>query len=789
LERNYTYNTKLFIKIYLVLFFVLISFFIFYNINNKKLFNDSFSTVIVDKDSILLGAYVAGDGQWRFPEIKVVPYKFEQAILTFEDKRFYYHNGIDPLAILRAIKLDLKNKKIVSGGSTITMQLERIAHKNKKRTFFAKIIEMFAAINLELTHSKKEILALYASHAPFGGNVVGLNAASYRYFGVYPKQLTWAESCLLAVLPNSPSLIRLSKNRDILLKKRNNLLKKLKNRKIITTEEYNLALLEKLPDKLFKNSDIAYHLCKGNFFKSNKIINKSNIDYYLQIKVNNIAEKYIKRYSQNRINNASVIVAEVNTGRVLAYVGNVKSPNINNDFYVDIAQSKRSTGSILKPFLYCSLINSGDITPRSLIYDIPTHYNGYAPKNFNLDYSGAVPANKALARSLNIPAVRMLKMFGIEKFMNNLKKLGMTTLDKSSDYYGLSLILGGAEGKLYDITSMYASLARVLNDYNKTGQAKQNDIFPLQLSGDFNKYDNNDNFELLSPASIYLMFEAMLDVKRPNEEKNWEYFSSTQKIAWKTGTSFGFKDAWAIGITTKYIVGVWVGNANGEGRPGLTGIKAAAPILFDIFDILPKNYNWFKKPVNDMKEINICKKSGYLASRICNETEKILIPKNANNTNICKFHKLIDIDKNGFRVNDKCEKISNIKTVSWFVLPPTVEYYYKKRHSDYKPLPPVRSDCMCVFDENIKKIDIIYPKNLTEIYIPKEIDGKKGDVIFEAVHRNNNAELFWFIDGNFICKTKYFHHIAVKPEIGEHILTILDKNGEKITRKFKILNK
>ena len=789
MERNYIYNKKLFIRIYSVLFFVLISFFVFYNINSQNLFNDSYSTVIVDKDSILLGAYVAGDGQWRFPEVKTVPYKFEQAIINFEDKRFYYHNGIDPIAILRAVKLNFKNKKIVSGGSTITMQVMRIANKNKKRTYFAKITEIIGAVNLELTHSKKEILALYASHAPFGGNVVGLNTASYRYFGVYPKQLTWAEACLLAVLPNSPSLIRLSKNRDILLKKRNNLLKKLVRKNIITKDEYNLALLEELPEKLFKNTETAYHICKGNFFKSKNVIHKTNIDFYLQTKVNDIAQKYLKRYSQNRIKNASVIVADINTGKVLAYVGNVKLKGVNNDFYVDIAQSKRSTGSILKPFLYCSLINSGDITPYSLIYDIPTHYEGYAPKNFNLDYSGAVPANKALSRSLNIPAVRMLKTYGIEKFMNNLKKLGMTSLDKGSDYYGLSLILGGAEGKLFEITGMYASLARVLNDYNKTGEAKQRDVFPLKIVDNNTKINNDDDFTLLSPASIYLMFEAMLDVKRPNEEKNWEYFSSSQKIAWKTGTSFGFKDAWAIGVTTKYIVGVWVGNANGEGRPNLTGIKAAAPILFDIFDILPKKYEWFRKPINNMKRVTICKKSGYLASQICDDTISILIPEHANNTNICKFHKLINIDKNGYRVSDKCEKISNIKTVPWFVLPPTVEYYYKKRHSDYKALPYIRNDCKNIFDESIKKIDIIYPKNLTEIYIPKELNGKRGDVVFEAVHRDKDAVLYWSIDGNFIAKTKYFHHIAVKPELGKHTLTIIDKNGEKVVRKFIILSK
>lgn len=768
---------------------MLISFYISYNINNQKLFQDSYSSVIVDKDSILLGAYVADDGQWRFPEIKHVPYKFKKAIVTFEDKRFFYHNGIDPIAIFRAIKSNFNNKKIVSGGSTITMQVARIYRKNKPRTYLEKFIEIIFSINLELSHSKNEILALYSSHAPFGGNVVGINAAAYRYFGVFPNQLTWAESCLLAVLPNSPTLVTLSKNRKLLLKKRNNLLKKLFLKNIISEEEFKLSLLEEIPNNLFKNSNLAYHICKGNFFKSNSSIHKTNIDYFIQSKVNDIAKKYLKRYSRNRINNASIIVAEIKTGKILSYVGNVKLKNINNDYFVDIAKANRSTGSILKPILYCSLINSGDITPNSIIYDIPTQYDGYAPKNFNLDYSGAVPAKMALARSLNIPAVRMLKTFGIEKFMNVLKKLGITSLNKGSDYYGLSLILGGAEGNLYEITSMYASLARLLEDYNKTGNANSKDVFKLKLSDNDDNIKSNENFNLLSPSAIYLMFNAMLDVKRPKEEKNWQYFSSTQKIAWKTGTSFGFKDAWAIGVNTKYVVGVWVGNANGEGRPGLTGIKAAAPIMFDVFDILPKNYNWFIKPKNNMKRITICKKSGYLASHICDDTCSIYIPINAQNTNICKYHVLINIDKDGYRVNDNCEKVSNIKTVPWFVLPPTVEYYYKKRHSDYKVLPKIRDDCKQFFNNSIKTIDIIYPKNLTNIFIPKELDGKVGDVVFEAVHRNNNAILYWSIDGKFITKTKYFHHIAVKPELGEHTLSIIDDNGEKITRKFNIINK
>ena len=759
-----------------MLYFILIN-------NKNNLFDSSYSKVIFDKDSILISAHIADDEQWRFPNTIDIPHKFVAAITTFEDKRFFYHNGIDPIAIFRALVYNYKNKKVVSGGSTLTMQVIRLSRKGKNRTYLEKIIEFFLATKLEITHSKNEILSLYASNAPFGGNIVGLETASWRYFNRSGKNLTWAEASLLAVLPNSPSLIHLSKNRHLLKIKRNNLLKKLYLNEVIDKEEFTLSIYEPLPRITKPFTNIAYHLLnKKSIFDNN--IAKTTIDYYLQARIKEIAENHISRLSDNSINNTAIIVSEVNSGKVRAYIGNVNIKNTNNNYFVDIATSERSTGSLLKPFLYASMINSGEIMPNSLVADIPTHIRGYAPKNFSLDYRGAVPSKKALSKSLNIPAVLMLKEYGLSKFISKLKKLGMNSLHYDSDYYGLALILGGSEGSLFNMVGMYASMARILNNYNKTNKYYENNIRELSFK-EINYSKEETETSTLSASSIYLTFDAMLDVERPNEYRNWEYFSSTNKIAWKTGTSFGFRDGWAIGITPEYVVGVWVGNADGEGRPNLTGIKAAAPILFDIFGALKLSGNWFSVPNNDLIEVNVCTKSGLLATDLCKSRIE-LVPKNAKNHTQCKYHKLISVDENGNLVNNNCEKITQIIRKPWFILPPIMEYYYKKKNSDYEELPRIRKDCKTQINNNI---EIIYPKELTKIYVPIDLGGKAGETIFEAVHRNTNTSIYWHIDDKFITETNFFHHIAVNPSKGKHKLTLIDSNGEVLSRNFEIISK
>ncbi len=787
-----TKKNKKILKISVVIILIII----YWLILPSKLFNASYCTVLTDRNNELLAAHIAKDGQYRFPETKKVPQKFKDAIITFEDKRFYYHWGFDVISLFRAVKQNISSGRVVSGASTLPMQVIRLSRKNKRRTIQEKIIEIILATRLEFSYSKEEILALYASHAPFGGNVVGIDAASWRYFGTNTDKLSWAEVATLAVLPNAPALIHPGRNRSSLIKKRNRLLKMLLDNETISKEIYELAIEESVPEITKSFPDNTRHLLMRVKNSKNKTI-KTSLDANIQNKVNEIVKRHHKRLAGNQINNLAVIVLEVETGDVVSYIGNI------NNFYdkqnqnsVDIINSERSTGSILKPFLYSAMLTEGNILPNTLIYDIPTRMGGYTPKNYSRGYDGAVPAHEALARSLNIPAVRMLRSYGNKKFYLKLKDIGITSLHNNADYYGLSLILGGCEGSLWDICGAYASMARALNHYEKYGYQydkkdfhEPNFIFKKHSEKNLETdYDDLENSSYFSASAIYLTFKAMLDVERPNDESNWEMFRSSEPIAWKTGTSFGFRDAWSIGVTPKYVVGVWAGNADGEGRPGIVGLKAAAPVLFDVFDILPDAQTWFKMPKNDMIKATICKESGHLASVVCENIQEMYIPKTGERSVVCPYHKIIHIDKSEkYRVNGNCETIDNIISKSWFILPPAVEYYYKKRNASYKYLPPYRNDCKGTSEKQEKDMELIYPFNNSKIYVPIEISGKIGKTVFEAAHRKKNITIFWYVDDKFVGKTIGTHQIELSPKTGKHILTLVDENGEKIIKKFEIL--
>ena len=754
----------------------------------SNLFNDSYSIVLNDSQGNLLSAKIAKDGQWRFPESDSVNSKFNTCILAFEDEYFYKHPGINPVSIWRAIKQNNKAGKVVSGGSTITMQLTRLMCKNQKRTYSEKLIEVIMALRVELTYSKDEILKLYASHAPFGTNVVGVDAASWRYFGRGLSQLSWAECATLAVLPNSPSIIYPGKNQDRLKRKRDKLLFKLLTLKEIDSETYQLAIQEPLPQKPFPLPNQSRHLLNRAVVEYNSENNfNTTIQSEIQNKVLDILTKHALQLKQNEIHNICALVLDVNKNEVISYVGNTplkdKEPHGED---VDVITSNRSTGSLLKPYLYGFMLNDGQLLPNMLVPDIPTQIAGYVPQNFDFTYDGAVPAKQALSRSLNIPAVKMLQQYTIDKFLDRLRQIGLSSMNRSADNYGLSLILGGGEAKLWDMCSAYASMARVLNHYNSSSKYD---------GRDWNKpnYLVNKKTEellklkniLISASSVWLTFEAMAEVGRPDIDASWKRLGNAQKIAWKTGTSFGFRDGWAIGISGNYVVGVWVGNADGEGRPGLTGISAAAPVLFEIFGSLPKT-DWFKMPVNDLKQVVVCKQSGCLASQYCSDTKKEWIPKNSNVSISCSYHKPIHLDATEqYRVTDACVSPLDMKTVSWFVLPPVQEYYFKTKNPMYKSLPPFKLGCE---PEIEKSMEMIYPKAGTVIYIPYELSGEQGKTIFEIAHRQPSNMVFWHLDGALIGTTRDIHQLGLNPSKGKHMLSLSDKTGETLNIPFEVVS-
>lgn len=764
-----------------ILAFLFIGYLVF--ISPDKWFQNPVCTVVYDTNGELLGARLAADEQWRFPADTAIPYKIEKCLLAFEDEYFYYHPGFNPVSLFKALIVNIREGKITRGGSTITMQLCRL-HRNAKRSLFQKMYEILLATRVEIHYSKKEILHLYLANAPFGGNVVGLQAASWRYFGRPARNLSWAEAATLAVLPNAPALIHPGRNRHELMMKRNRLLLKLLSDKVIDREDYKLAILETIPEKPAPLPSEAKHLT--DFFTSrNKTIVYTTIQKRMQQNIERITEDYLSVLHVNQINNISAVVIDVKSGYVLAYVGNMCYSKASNSPDVDIAISPRSTGSVIKPLLYALMLQEGKILPSTLVPDIPTRISGFNPNNYDESFNGAIPASKALSRSLNVPVVRMLQNYGVGKFYNALKNLGMTTLNYNPDRYGLTLVVGGAEGKLFDISGIYAGMARVLNHYNAAGKYYSGDYSaPLFVASPTVIGNESDVPEYFDAGSIYLTFDALLEVNRPDEDSNWKNLSSSRKIAWKTGTSYGFRDAWAVGTTPEHVVGVWVGNASGEGRPGLTGITAAAPLMFNIFSSLPST-SWFKVPYDELTQVVVCKESGFKAGRFCSSVDTIFTSRAGDRTAVCPYHKIVHLSADRkYRLTVNCADTSGMVSESWFVLPPAQEWYFKKQNPFYKSLPPVKLNCG---NDDVLPMEIVYPADVYKIYIPRELDGTIGKFVLEVAHRNPKATLFWHLDDKFIAQTHYFHQLAVSPGAGWHKITIVDNEGNNLEKKFQIL--
>ena len=702
-----------------------------------------YSTVVEDRNGELLGARIAGDGQWRFPPSDSVPAKFRTAIIEFEDRWFPFHPGVNPVAICRAAVGNIKAGHVTSGGSTITMQVIRMSRR-KERTLAQKAIEAVLATRLELRCSKEEILALYASHAPFGGNVVGLEAASWRYFGRPSAELSWGEAATLAVLPNSPADIHPGKNRAKLKQKRDRLLHTLFERGHLDSLDLELACTEALPADPVPLPKDAYHLTEYEFKTNPGKRTVTSVDIHLQRQVQAVCDQWNEEFSSRGIADLAAVVIDIRTGEAVAYVGNSNPDRKRPGSEVDILRSPRSTGSILKPVLYCSLLQEGEILPYTLLPDIPVNIEGFSPQNFNRQFAGAVPASEALARSLNVPSVHMLRRFGVPKFLDILRRCGMTTLPYGASHYGLSLILGGGEGTLLEIASIYSRMAEAY------------------------VYDAPEGFPLTDKCALWYTFDALKEVNRP-DEMDWHLVRSLRKVAWKTGTSYGSRDAWAVGVTADYAVGVWAGNAGGQGVSGLTGARTAGPVLFDIFNLRPvkdedRAYSrdgWFKEPAyGDGITAEVCHESGHLAGLDCERKDTLMLPRKAVKSSPCPYHKTVD----------------GVRT---FILPPAMEWYYRQHHPEYDPVIPTGTD-------DYPLMEFIYPEGGEVIYIPRQLDGSVRGVTFNLAHRIPDRTVWWHLDNGYIGQTRFIHQMRLNPEPGKHTVTVVDESGNTLSVGFTI---
>ncbi|MCX7648943.1 MAG: penicillin-binding protein 1C [Flavobacteriales bacterium] len=724
------------------------------------------ATLVTDSLDQVLGGHVSIHGEWYFlSRERTLPRRLSACITTFEDRRFDLHFGVDIPALAAALWGRITGKGPQRGGSALTMQLARMEmHGNQPRTLGRKILEMIKALAIEWRYSKEDILKFWSDHAPFGGNVAGVEAASWRYFEKAPADLSWAEAAMLAVLPNKPGLLHPGRNIGLLKKRRDFLLNQLFSRGLLTSSEFRLALEEPLPEAPRPLPALAPHLAAH----PGKGVMHTTLSAALQEQVMRMAEMHGLRLKTAGVNHLGVLVAETSTGRVVAYVGNNPLAAGEAQGDVDVLKAPRSYGSLFKPFLYAASLQQGLFLPQTLIPDHPMAFSGYAPRNFDYTFQGAVPADRSVSRSLNVPSVWMLKNYGTARFLNLLREAGIHHLNKPADYYGLSLILGGGESTPWEVASLFVKAGQRLSGRDSVTE----EIF-LQKPGPGTQKLSP---QFPGPAALWCMTEAMGRVNLPDVFAFRMADEQAGRIAWKTGTSYGHRDGWAAALTPGYTLVVWTGNADGTGRFGLTGLHTAAPLLWDVLACLPPQ-SPFSMPVKDMTETEICQESGYRQGPYCPHGRLQLIPKSGKKTPQCPFHKPILLDRaTGQRVLEDCRDEKDVVTQILFDLPPLMAHYFFSAHPEYSAPPSWDPQCLPA-DEESQPIRLVTPMNPRGLIPEKDAMGMPLPIVFEAVQPQSGRRLWWFLNSRLLGFTEAPHKMNLRLDQGRHVLVLADENG------------
>ena len=752
-----------------VFLFLIFAIYVSIPLANEQI-NRDYSQVILAEDSTFLRVFLNSQQQWCLPpQIQTeIPENLKTAVLTYEDQYFMSHLGVNLWSLIRAVYLNLKHKRIVSGGSTITMQLARMIQDNE-RTVFNKTREMLLAVKLEVRNSKHQILEDYLCHAPYGTNVRGYIAASYRFFGKKPHQLTWAEAATLAVLPNAPGIVFPTKNDQKLRIKRDKLLKKLHHKGIIDQETYELSLMETTPREIIPFPLAAPHLTDRIHARNQLATVYTTINPDIQRETNFFVKQHSARLQQRGIENACALVLDNSTGHIVSYVGSQDYHDLDAKGRVDGITSPRSSGSILKPFLYALAIDEGLILPQTLIKDIPTYFNSFSPSNASEKFSGIVPAAQALVHSLNVPAVRLLNAYGIQNFYHQLEAAGVKTLFRHADEYGLPLILGGAEVTPWDMARLYCGMANN-GQFGEISYMKHRSPYKSQI---------------ISSWATFLIMDELKELLRPGLEFYWKKYSAQRPIAWKTGTSYGHKDAWAIGSTPKWTIVVWVGNFDGSSNKNLSGMQSAGPLLFNILHALPCQPGWFSENRQDYVYVKLCKQTGFYASDNCDEYVLSKAPKMMKPLKTCSYHKRFQYDeKNMHTVCSFCWDSNRVeKTVLKY--PPDVNYYLRKNGNIVNREPNHNPACTKVQENDI--LQIIYPVQAANVFIPKDFDGLHQPLVSKVATQHPEREVFWYLDDTFLGSTVNKQTLPLTLDEGKHLLTVVDIMGNKDQVEFSVI--
>ncbi len=729
-----------------------------------------YSTVITDNKGEVINAFLTRDEKWRMKtELNEISPLLRKTIVAKEDKYFYAHPGVNPLAIGRAFFKNLIRMKRTSGASTISMQVAR-AMEPRKRNIWNKAIDAFRALQLELKYSKDEILQLYLNLVPYGGNIEGVKSASQLYFRKNPDHLSLAEITALSIIPNRPSSLVIGKNNDRIIEERNKWLRQFAKEKIFTEKEIEDALAEPLTATRGTVPHYIPHLAYK--LKKQRTSLQTTIDLNMQLKTEKLVEDYVRVQRLRNIKNAAVIIINNNTHQVITYAGSSSFLDTTDGGQVDGITAIRQPGSTLKPLLYGMCFDEGLLTPKTIVNDVPVNYEGYAPENYDEKFNGYVSVEYALEHSLNIPAVKSLQQLGYEKLVQKLALCNFRQVQKDRNKLGLSLILGGCGTTLEELTGLFSSFANdgvyVPPSYTPADSAQK-------------------KIRLISPAACYMLNEILSKINRPDFPINWQATEHMPKIAWKTGTSYGRKDAWSIGYNKSYTVGVWAGNFSGAGVPDLSGANIATPLLFKIFNTIDydSDEEWFTRP-EDCDARQVCSETGLVPAENCTSIVLDYFIPLVSSSKVCSNRQEIMISADG-RISycKSCAPVSGYKKKWYRVVEPEMQAYFSENGVAYEKIPPHNPECELIFKGNGPQITS--PSNGTEYLI-----SRKNPEPLQLVCKTANdvSKVYWYINDKFYKASPAREKQFFVPQEGPVKISCTDDKGRNrdITIRVKLVS-
>jgi penicillin-binding protein 1C len=755
------------------------------------------ATMVTDERGEPLRCFLPPDEQWRFPvRLNEAAPVLKKTLLASEDRHFYRHPGVNPLAILRALLMNIGHLRVVSGGSTITMQVARLADP-KPRTVLSKIQEAFRALQLERIYSKRELFEFYLNHTPYGRNIVGVAAAAYFYFGKAPDKLSLGESALLAVIPRAPGRYDPVRNPTAAKAARDGLLDRLEGQGVFPQDEIEAARLQPLPEAIRKPPIIAPHFCELILRQNQE---KHGGQAYSRVKttidrrVQRVAaEKVLERIGWVRdqgLENVAVVVLESESRKLRAMVGSADFFDMSKHGMINGALIRRSPGSTLKPLLYAKAMDAGLLVPQSMLLDIPTEFAGYSARNYDGQYRGRITVEDALIHSLNVPAVRLLSVLGVPEFYELLKAGGISTLNRPASSYGLPLALGGCEVTLLDLTNLYASLAA-------SGVHRAVALQPESSDPDESRKASRSRFRLqdqdpatgkriLSGEASYLTSRILGKVERSDLPQAWSLTRDAPAVAWKTGTSFGHRDAWAVGFSSKYTIGVWVGNLDGRAVKGISGAKQAGPILFDLFRALESGGAELPRPESlDIEEIEVCAESRQLAGPFCPERIRIEHLPGRTKLQQCALHRQIFVDEEtGERLEGDCLSQRPSRPVLVKEYPLELLAWRRNQGQPMDELPPLSPLCATVPSDSPPRI--VSPNPKTPYKLRRDAPAAFQRIALTAQAGADVKELFWLVDGRLVAHGPPTSKLFLDPEPGEHRIVVQDEQGRMDAATFRV---